>query len=141
MSGPEKLNDRIGKMVNKAQRSLAVTANHIASGSFDFASSRAYYAAFYMMEAVLLIDGKTFSKHTRVISHFNLHYVKTSIFPKEFGKSINRLFRDRNVGDYQFDLSIDKKDAEEDHRIAKRIVDEVSAYLTDQGFLVDDKTR
>ena len=75
-------------MVKKARRSIAAANRHLQDGDHDFASSRAYYAAFYSMEAILLTIDLVFSKHSAVISAFNMHFLKTRIFPKEFSKLI-----------------------------------------------------
>lgn len=40
------------------------------------AASRAYYAMFYLAQAVLLSDGMAFSKHSAAIGAFGEHFVK-----------------------------------------------------------------
>ncbi|MFH1674300.1 MAG: HEPN domain-containing protein [Pseudomonadota bacterium] len=134
MNDHKRLNDQLQLMIEKAFRSIAAAYRNIEEGDYDFASSRAYYAAFYAMEAVLLTKELSYSKHAGVISAFNQHFVKTDIFPKEFSKSITRLFRERQTGDYDFDLSIDEKDAKEDARIAEKIVNAIVQYLEQEGY-------
>jgi len=113
MKDHEQLVDQLQLMTQKAFRSIAAAYRNIEEGDYDFASSRAYYAAFYAMEAVLLTKKLSFSKHSSVISAFNQYFVKTNIFPKEFSKLISRLFRERQIGDYDFNLNIDEDDARE----------------------------
>ncbi len=79
---------------------------------YDFASSRAYYAAFYAMQAILLTKDLSFSKHSGVIAAFNRQFIKTGVFPKEFSKLISRLFRERQTGDYEFDLITENEKGE-----------------------------
>ncbi|HEB11640.1 MAG TPA: HEPN domain-containing protein [Spirochaetales bacterium] len=134
MNNRQQLRDQLQLMIGKAFRSIAAAHRNVEEGDYDFASSRAYYAAFYAMEAVLLTKELSYSKHTGVISAFNQHFVKTDIFPKEFSKSISRLFRERQTGDYDFDLSIDEKDAKEDARIAEKIVNTIIQYLEQNGY-------
>ncbi|MDZ7289648.1 MAG: hypothetical protein ONB44_10690 [candidate division KSB1 bacterium] len=55
-----------------------------------------------------------FSKHSGVISTFNQHFIKPAIFPKEFSKLIERVFRDRQTGDYKHELSTSEDDPNED---------------------------
>lgn len=93
MKDHEQLVDQLQLMTQKAFRSIAAAYRNIEEGDYDFASSRAYYAAFYAMEAVLLTKKLSFSKHSSVISAFNQYFVKTNIFPKEFSKLISRLWR------------------------------------------------
>jgi uncharacterized protein (UPF0332 family) len=104
------------------------------AGDCDFASSRAYYAVFYVLEAVLLTKGLSFSKHSGVISAFNHHFVKTGIFPKEFSGWLTRLFRERQMADYEFDLSINAEEAQKDIESSQVILKAIQTYLTQQGF-------
>lgn len=62
MTNNPELAAQIKAMLEKAQRSLSVARAHLDSGDFDFASGRAYYAAFYCMEAVLLAIGEIIFK-------------------------------------------------------------------------------
>jgi uncharacterized protein (UPF0332 family) len=124
-------------MIQKAERSLAAARRHIEQGDYDFGSSRAYYGAFYAMEAALISKGLSFSTHSGIITAFNQHYVKTAILPADFGKGIARLFRERQTADYVFDISIGKEDALRDLEIAERIVEAVAGYLKENGLLPD----
>ena len=53
-------------------------------GFHDFATSRAYYAMFYVAEALLLGEGLTFSKHSAVIAAFGKSFVKRVAFRNAF---------------------------------------------------------
>ncbi len=135
MSTGNELSDQLQAMLQKAVRAIVAANRHIAEGDYDFASSRAYYAAFYAMEAVLVTKGLSFSKHSSVISAFNRHFVKTGFFPKEFSKMISRLFRERQAGDYEFGQVIGKEDAEEDVRIAEEVVQAITRHLVQRKFI------
>ena len=74
------------KIIRKAFRSLITARRNIDEDDYDFGSSRAYYAAFYAVQAAILTKNMSFSKHSGVISAFNQHFVKTGLFPKEFSK-------------------------------------------------------
>ena len=137
MSEHEKLTNQLQLIIQKAFRSIDAAHRNIAQGDYDFGASRAYYAAFYAMEAVLITKGLSFSKHAGVVSAFNQHFVKTGIFRKEFSKFISRLFRERQAGDYDFELSINEEDAKEDVRIAEIIVKAVVRYLDQEGYKID----
>ncbi len=52
------------------------------------------------IEAMLLTKQLSFSKHAGVIAAFNQHFIKPGVFPKEFSKMLERLFRNRQTGDY-----------------------------------------
>ena len=116
-------------ILEKAWRSLAAAQRNTDNGDHDAASSRAYYAAFYAVEAVLLTQKRSFSKHSAVISAFNRHFIKEHIFPKEFRTLMSRLFRERQIGDYDFEGSITADAAKEDIQAAQSILQAISAYL------------
>ena len=130
-----KLNRQCRLLMQKAGRSLNAAENHLAEHDFDFASSRAYYAAFYAVEAVLLTKNLTFSKHSALIGAFNKHFIKCGIFPKEFSKLLARLFRDRQTGDYSPGLSITEIEAKEDISASDEIGNHCRQYLEQEGFL------
>ena len=121
-------------IVDKAVRALASAERQLSDGDYDFASSRAYYAVFYVLEGALLTKSLSFSKHSGVISAFNLHFVKSGIFPKEFSGLIARLFRERQMADYVFELRISESEAQEDIEAAKTIVAAVKDFFTKQGY-------
>jgi len=129
------MKDQLQAMVQKATRSAATARRLIDVDDYDFASSRAYYAAFYAIEAILLTKELVFSKHSAVIGAFSQHFVKTAIFLKEFTRLISRLFRQRQLGDYEFELSIGKDEAVEDLNYADRIVQAIESYLIREGFI------
>ena len=66
-------------LLNKADRSLAASQRLFEGADYDFAASRAYYAMFYLAEALLLTLRLTFSKHSAVIAAFGQHFVKTGL--------------------------------------------------------------
>ena len=87
------------------------------------------------MEAALLTKNLSFSKHSAVIGAFNQNFVKSKIFPKEFSKLIARLFRERQIGDYDFDLSISEQDAQKDIEAAEVILKAIKKYLEEKELL------
>jgi uncharacterized protein (UPF0332 family) len=135
MTENDTLSTQLEQMIDKAVRSLAAAKYSIDAGDFDFASSRAYYAAFYAIQALLSTKNLSFSKHAGVIAAFNQYFIKPALFPKEYSKMIERLFRDRQTGDYGFELSISEEDAQEDLRMAEQLVHDIADYLTRNDFL------
>ena len=133
MTDQEALRQQLQAMVCKAQRALKAAETHLAQGDPDFASSKAYYAVFHLMQAALLTQGKTYSKHAGVIRGFSEHFVRPGMFPSECGGAIQRLREGRGLGDYGYQLSVQPEDAAQDLQAAT----EISKYLTEylQPFL------
>ena len=129
MTDQEALRQQLRAMIEKGKRSLRAAKEHLAKGDADFASSKAYYAVFHLMQAVLLTKQKTYSKHAGVISGFSEQFIKTGIFPAAFGEAIQRLRKDRELGDYGYQLRVAPEEAERDVKAASEIVEQLVAHL------------
>jgi uncharacterized protein (UPF0332 family) len=105
------------------------------AGDYDFASSRAYFAVFYAVEALLLTQDITCSTHSGAIAEFGKHFVATEVMPKDFGRRIARLFRERQTGDYEFGVSISETDGREGLGHARTILEATEDYLVSNGYL------
>ncbi|MEO1294210.1 MAG: HEPN domain-containing protein [Cyanobacteria bacterium J06636_16] len=68
----------------KAQRSLDAANQLMQQSFYDFAISRAYYAMFYVAEALLDKEGFSFSSHAAVISAFGQSLARPGKVPVEF---------------------------------------------------------
>ena len=53
MNNNATLIEQLRLMIHKAHRSIKATYRNIEEGDYDFASSRAYYSAFYAKEGYL----------------------------------------------------------------------------------------
>jgi uncharacterized protein (UPF0332 family) len=102
----------IAAHLERAEQSIQAAKDLVVKGYYDFAASRAYYAAFYGAAAVLLNGGLDFSKHSGVIASIHQRFVKTGKLSKEQGKDWNRLFEIRNVGDYGGTAHVSEPQAE-----------------------------
>jgi hypothetical protein len=49
---------------------------------------------------LLLEEGRRFEKHSGVRAAFNQHFIKSGKLARKHGDLYNRLFRDRQEGDY-----------------------------------------
>ena len=85
---------------DKAVESLKAARRDLAAQSFSFAINRAYYSVFYAVSALFLEEGRRFQKHSGVRATFNQHLIKTGRLARKHGDLYNRLFRDRQEGDY-----------------------------------------
>jgi len=73
--------------------------------------------------------GQTYSKHTGVIGAFHRDFIKTGIFPDDFGKALTRLVKHRDIGDYSYIWELDPEKVREDVRRAREILDSIRRYL------------
>lgn len=96
----EQKNEVIRYWMEKAVEALASARSEEAAKRFAFAMNRAYYACFYAVSALLLQEGKKFSKHSGVRAAFHQHVVKAGKVNTELGKLYDRLFMNRQESDY-----------------------------------------
>ena len=82
------------------EQSLGSARRESDAKAFVFAVNRLYYAAFYAVSALLLDRGLDFKKHSGVRASFHRELVKTGEVEVEWGRFYDRLFDDRQEGDY-----------------------------------------
>lgn len=75
--------------LERAEQSILAANELFSRGFYDFAASRAYYAAFYAATAILLNERLEFSKHSGVIAAIHQRFVKTGKLSREHGKNLN----------------------------------------------------
>lgn len=121
--------DEIAANLARAEQSIQAARQLVSGGYYDFAASRAYYAAFYAATAVLLHEGLEMSKHSGVIASIHQRFVKTEKLDKEQGKSLNWLFELRGVGDYGGTAHVSHQDAEQAIEAAEKFLKAASALL------------
>lgn len=90
----------VEELLDKARRSIKTAQKIFKDGEVDFAGSRAYYALFYIAEALLLERGLAFSSHSAVIANFGKEFAKTQTLNPKFHNYLIKAQDRRNIGDY-----------------------------------------
>ncbi len=137
----EQLAEECRQLMEKGARALQSARRESSSGNYDFAASRAYYAVFYAMQAALLTKGITTSKHSGTLSEFGRIFLKTGVLPRHLGRLANLSFQERQIGDYEPGLSIDKDKAAKGIAAATTVFDTIRVYLIDNGVLRSGATQ
>ena len=119
----------IAANLERAEQSIQAAKDLAVKGYYDFAASRAYYAAFYGATAVLLNEGLDFSKHSGVIASIHQRFVKTGKLSNEQGKDLNWLFEIRNVGDYGGIAHVSQPQAEQAIQAAENFLRAIKSLL------------
>jgi len=125
----KELIEQIETMIQKSHRTLQQAKTLFKEGGYDGATSRCYYAVFHLLQAALLTKNLSYSKHSGVIGNFSHHFIKTGIFPDEFGQIIHRLREHREIGDYDYEKMISDETAEENIQDAQKIMVRIENYL------------
>ena len=79
------------------------------NGFWNSAVNRLYYAVFYAVNALLVLNEIQTKSHSATKSQFSLHFIKTGRFDKKYGRLLSELFDWRQKGDYEnmFDYNSD----------------------------------
>lgn len=95
--------------------------------------NRAYYAMFYAVLALLIFEEFGSSKHSGVLSYFNLHFIKTGLISKELGRAVNKAFDLRMRGDYREQTILTGEQVAPFLNQARDFISSVRDYLEDVG--------
>lgn len=124
------MNPSVGSLLEKARESRDA-AELLRQESYpDFAASRAYYALFYIAEAMLLDRGLAFSSHSAVIAAYGKEFAKPGILSAKFHRYLIDAEGLRNVGDYGVGSVVTDVQAQELLRWVDEFITTAEAYLT-----------
>ena len=102
-------------------------------GDPDFAVPRAYYAMFYLAQAMLLTLGLEFRQHRAVIAAFAQHFVRSARFEAAHLRALRVAFERRQVADYDDEAVVSNREAEEILQQAEAFVHAAEVYLRESA--------
>jgi uncharacterized protein (UPF0332 family) len=127
------LKEESRKLLDKSARSVRGARLLLENGEADFAAGRAYYAMFYVAEALLWEDGRKSSTHSGVHSLFGELFAKTGRLDPKYHRWMLDAFDQRIESDYGFELGLGAEEA-------NRIIEQASEFLSAaEAFLSDSR--
>ena len=127
------MKEEAGRLLVKAERSIAAASTLLRSGDTDFAASRVYYAMFYTAEALLAARELTFSKHAGVHAAFGKHFAMAGVLDARYHRWLLEAFATRIAGDYGVDPVIESVEVEEAIRRAKDFLSAARKQLHEES--------
>lgn len=125
------MNDYTHKLLDKAMDTIEGAELLLEHGKVDMAAGRAYYALFYVAEALLNEKGLQFSQHGDVIGAYGKEYSKTKLLDPKFHRWLIKGFDTRLIGDYHVDTLIEKSVVADMINQAREFYDAAKKYLKD----------
>ncbi|OGC04028.1 DNA-binding protein [candidate division WOR-1 bacterium RIFOXYA12_FULL_43_27] len=116
-------------LLNKSQESISAAKLLFGENYYGFAAARAYYAMFYVAEALLLSKKLSFSKHSAVIAAFGEHFAKNNIIDQKFHRYMINAYEYREISDYSPDENISKETGELTIKQAEEFLDIASSFI------------
>lgn len=117
------------KLLNKAIDAIEAAEILVDNEKPDIAAGRAYYAMFYVAEALLNERGLRFNKHSAVHAAFGEHFAKTKEMNVKFHRWLLNSFDKRLIGDYEVDTNIEMEVAVNVIHQAREFLEAAQEYL------------
>jgi uncharacterized protein (UPF0332 family) len=117
------------KLLDKAADSIESAEILLEHNKLDAATGRAYYAMFYIAEALLNEKELRFSKHGNVHAAFGEHFAKTKILDPKYHRWLITAFDARQVSDYSVDTNIETSMALDVINQAREFLSTAQEYL------------
>jgi len=86
--------------MEKSRESIKAAEIMLKNEMLTFSMNRIYYSMFYAVQALLVANEVSFSKHGQVRGYFNRELIKTGILPKALGQVYSKTFEYRQKFDY-----------------------------------------
>lgn len=123
------MKEETSALLEKAERSIRNAEKTMKDGDLDFAASRAYYAMFYVADALLGEKDMHFSKHGGTHGAFAQHFVKTGEFDAKYQRWLVAAFNQRMLGDYGTTPEFNEDDVQELIEHAREFLQVAKDYL------------
>lgn len=99
------------------------------NGFYQGCVSRAYYAAFYAVQAALESKNVNAKTHRGALAMFSQHFIKTEILPVQTIKFLKETLDKRLLGDYEIGFKAQSDDAKLAVEYAEAVIDSIKAIL------------
>jgi len=126
------MNDYTRKLFDKAIDTIEGAELLLEHDKTDLAAGRAYYALFYVAEALLNEKGLQFSKHGDVIGAYGKEFSKTKLLDPKFHRWLIKGFDTRLIGDYHVDTHIEQDVVADMINRAREFLEAAQNYLKDK---------
>jgi uncharacterized protein (UPF0332 family) len=123
------MNDYTSKLLDKAVDTIEGAELLLEHDKIDLAAGRAYYALFYIAEALLNEKGLQFSQHGDVIGAYGKEFSKTKLLDPKFHRWLIKGFDTRLIGDYHVDTQIERSVVAEMINRAREFHEAAQNYL------------
>jgi uncharacterized protein (UPF0332 family) len=102
--------DHTSKLLAKAARFISSAQRSVAESDFESGASRAYYAMFYVAEALLSEEGLHYRRHGGVHGAFGERFAKTGRLDRKYHRWLLEAFEQRITADYGVDAVLTADD-------------------------------
>jgi uncharacterized protein (UPF0332 family) len=124
----------IGVELARAADALRAAKALVALGLGNDAVSRAYYAVFHYVRALLLTRGVEPKTHAGAVHLLNVEFVRTGLLASSHNRLLAGLQRSRELADYDAAVTFSTEDAVAEVAEAERFMAAADALLQREGW-------
>ena len=115
--------------LSRAESALRSAKLLLEHGELEGAASRAYYAMFHAIRAILFSKGLKAKTHKGTVSLFGEHIVKKGVLGEEYADALRKAFDLRQKSDYEIYAELDGKLVKETVNNAEKLITKVKETL------------
>ncbi len=120
------------QFLEKAEEAIVAAQQLLTDDHAEFAAGRAYYAMFYVAEALLNEKDLRFRKHGGVHGAFGEQFAKTGVLDPKYHQWLLAAFEERITADYEVGESIETSKVETMIQQAREFLKAAQDYLASQ---------
>ncbi len=122
--------DLLHYRIKKAKETAEEAELALNFNKFRLAENRIYYAIFYMVHALSILENFSTSKHSTLKGWFNKEFIFTGKIDQTLYKIYNRAFDKRQEGDYDDFVTFEKEEVLEDLERMRNFLKELEHFIT-----------
>jgi uncharacterized protein (UPF0332 family) len=122
------------QIIEKAEDCIDAAEHDLKGDFYEAAVNRSYYAIYNCVMALLYVTNTFPKSHKGAHTKFNELYIQTNIFSTRLSKIISENFNKRQLGDYDFDTTIELDEAEISLVQAKEFFETTQNYLKQKNY-------
>jgi uncharacterized protein (UPF0332 family) len=126
------MKDSTGHLLLNAEETLNAAQVLLNEDYLRDAVNRAYYAVFYIAEALLNEKDLRFKKHGAVHGAFAQQYIKTGLFDAKYHRLVLTAFAKRMLGDYDEAVQFKSEEVKQTVKEAWDFLQAAKEYLSTQ---------
>lgn len=107
------MNEDLATYFSQAEDSLQAARTLKSHGLYKGAVNHCYYAYFWIVRGLFLSKDIFTETHSGVQSKFAELFIVTNLIPKKYGQYLAKLFRERQIADYELNGEFTEEDIDE----------------------------
>jgi len=125
--------ETIKAYIERSKKTLESAKNNLNADDLLTAQNRIYYACFYIVKPLSLLDDFITSKHKVLLDWFNKKYVyDNKVFSDSLFETYKKAFKNREKADYSILINFAKDEVIESYNNVKSFVETIEKHILER---------